>query len=124
MPKAEADIRASLDAVIDDVEKNQRVYGWFAGNVGDVARATRNLVDTVSHRFDQVDQRFDQVDRRFEQVDQRFDQLESRLNTFQSTTEKHFGILTDGINKLDARMERLVPYIIRDELKGERPDAS
>ncbi|MPZ25553.1 MAG: hypothetical protein GEV12_03680 [Micromonosporaceae bacterium] len=124
MPKAEADIRASLDAVIDDVEGNQRAYGWFAGNVGDLARATRDLVDTVEHRFDQVDQRFEQVDRRFEQVDRRFDQvdqrfdrLETRLNTFQSNTEKHLGLLTDGINKLDARLERMAPYVLRDEQK-------
>lgn len=100
MPKAEADIRTSLDAMIDDVDTNHQIYG----HVGELARATRDLVDTVEHRFDQVDQRFER--------------LESRLDTFQSTTERHFGILTDGINKLDARMERLVPYIIRDELKA------
>lgn len=29
MPQSEADIRASLDAVIEDVEKNQRIFGWF-----------------------------------------------------------------------------------------------
>lgn len=126
MPKAEADIRASLDAVIDDVEKNQRIYGWFAGNVGDLARATRQLVGTVEHRFDQVDQRFEQVDQRFEQVDQRFDAVDRRFDQVDKRfdkVEKQLGLVVDEVRVTGARVEELVKYIVRDELKGE-PDAT
>jgi chaperonin cofactor prefoldin len=126
MPKTEADIRASLDAVIEDIEKSQRVYGWFAGNVGDLARATRSLASTLERRCDHVDlrldrldQRFEQVDQRFEQVDQRFDGLDQRLDTFERNTETQFGLVHDGLRKLDARMERLVGYVVRDELAEE-----
>jgi septal ring factor EnvC (AmiA/AmiB activator) len=128
MPKTEAEIRASLDAVIEDVERNQRVYGWFAGNVGQLALATRDLVtrmevrfDQVDQRFEQVDQRFEQVDQRFEQVDQRFDKLERRIDRFEENTATQFGLVNDSLRKLDARMERLVGYIVRDE-QPEQPE--
>jgi septal ring factor EnvC (AmiA/AmiB activator) len=121
MPKTEAEIRASLDAVIEDVERNQRVYGWFAGNVGQLALATRDLVTRMEVRFDQVDQRFEQVDQRFEQVDQRFDKLERRIDRFEENTATQFGLVNDSLRKLDARMERLVGYIVRDE-QPEQPE--
>lgn len=62
MPVAEADIRASLDAVIDDVEASQRIFGWVSGVVGDLARETRNLTRVVEQRFDQVESRFDELE--------------------------------------------------------------
>jgi len=104
VPKSEADIRASLDAVIEDVERDQRIFGRFSDGVGNLARETKNLVLTVEHRFEQVDRRFEQVDKRFEQVDKRFDRV-----------DKEIGLLHDSVRKIDARMERLVAYIIRDE---------
>lgn len=97
MPKSEADIRASLDAVIEDVERDQRIFGRFSDGVGNLARETKNLVLTFEHRFEQVDKRFEQVDKRFDRVD------------------KEIGLLHDSVRKIDARMERLVAYIIRDE---------
>jgi archaellum component FlaC len=130
MPRSEAEVRASLDAVIEDVEKNQRIYGWFAGNVSQLARATRDLAtafetrfDAVDMRLEQVDARFGQVDARFEQVDARFDAVETRLERFEANTRIQFGLVSDGLNKLDARMERLVRYIIRDERKDASPQA-
>lgn len=109
MPMAEADIRASLDAVIDDVDSNERIYG----HLGEVARATRDLVDTVEHRFEQVEHRFEQVDQRFEQVDQRFDRVETQL-----------GLIGDEVRVTGARVEKLVRYIVRDELKVGDPDGT
>lgn len=111
MPKSEADIRASLDAVIEDVEKNQRIFGWFSGNVGDMARETRSLAKTVEHRFNLVDERFEQVDKRFEQVDKRFDKVDTEI-----------GLLQDSVRTMDARIEKLVAYIIRDETGQEGQD--
>ena len=90
MPESEADIRASLDAVIEDVERDQRIFARFSDGVGNLARETKNLVLTFEHRFEQVDKRFDRVD-------------------------KEIGLLHDSVRKIDARMERLVAYIIRDE---------
>lgn len=106
MPQSEADIRASLDAVIEDVEQNQRIFGWFSNNVGDLARATWSLARTVEDRFNLVDERFAQVDQRFAQVDQRFDRVDREL-----------GLLHDSVRTMDARIEKLVAYTIRDETK-------
>jgi hypothetical protein len=100
MPKSEAEIRASLDAVIEDVDTNQRIYGWFAGNVGELARVTKDLVSTFEKRFDTV---------------------EMRLDRFEANTGTQFGLVNDSLNKLDARMERLVRYVIRDERKDASP---
>ena len=111
MPKSEADIRASLDAVIEDVEREQRIFGRFSDGVGNLARETKNLVLTFEHRFEQVDKRFEQVDKRFEQVDKRFEQVDKRFDR----VDKEIGLLHDSVRKIDARMERLVAYIIRDE---------
>jgi hypothetical protein len=52
-------------------------------------------------------------------VDQRFDGLDQRLDTFERNTETQFGLVHDGLRKLDARMERLVGYVVRDELAEE-----
>lgn len=67
-----------------------------------------NLVD---ERFTQVDQRFEQVDQRFEQVDRRFDRVDTEL-----------GLLHDSVRTMDARIEKLVAYIIRDETKSAEAD--
>jgi hypothetical protein len=85
MPAAEADIRASLDAVIDDVETSQRIFGWVSGVVGDLAREARNLTRTVEDRFDRVESRFDAIEEhnnRFERrLDLRLDLLAERVGT-------------------------------------------
>jgi predicted nuclease with TOPRIM domain len=97
-----------LDSIIEDVERNQQIFGWFSRSIGALARITGRLNETMVERFEQVDQRFEQVDQRFEQVDQRFDKVDLEL-----------GLVNDSIRKLDARMETLVAYIIRDERKVE-----
>jgi archaellum component FlaC len=114
VPRTEAEVRASLDAVIEDVEKNQRIYGWFSKNIGDMARASRDMIDVFEQRFEQVDQRFEQVDKRLEQIDRRFDNVDTEI-----------GLLQDSVRTMDARIEKLVAYIIRDEVgeaagKGQR----
>jgi DNA anti-recombination protein RmuC len=108
--------------VIEEVESSQRIYSWFAGNVGQIARSVHLLTGLVEQRFEQADQRFREVDQRFREVDQRFDRVDQRLDTFEANTRAQFGIVTDGINRLDARMERLVGYIERDQL-GESESA-
>lgn len=146
MPKSEADIRASLEDVIHDVERNKRIYGWFAGNVGKLATETSNLAhrmeqrfdavesgfesvdrrfEAVDQRFDAVDQRFNAVDRRFEAVDKRFDAVEERVDSLEMTTkagfdrvDKRLGLLEDSSRKTLAQLERVSGYIIRDELKA------
>jgi hypothetical protein len=90
-----------LDSIIEDVERNQQIFGWFSRSIGALARITGRLNETMVERFEQVDQRFEQVDQRFDKVD-----LE-------------LGLVNDSIRKLDARMETLVAYIIRDERKVE-----
>jgi methyl-accepting chemotaxis protein len=128
VPRTEAEVRASLDAVIEDVEKNQRIYGWFSKNIGDMARASRDMVDVFERRFEQVDQRFEQVDQRFEQVDQRFEQVDQRLEQIDrrfDNVDTEIGLLQDSVRTMDARIEKLVAYIIRDEVgeaagKGQR----
>lgn len=110
-PRSEAEIRATLDEVIEDVERNQRTIGLFSGNVGDLARATKSLTSVMEERFDEVNRRFEQVDRRFEQVDQRFDRLDTEI-----------GLLQDSVRTIDARIEQLVGYIIRDEQKVDRSE--
>jgi hypothetical protein len=37
----------------------------------------------------------------------RFDELETRLDRFEKNTSTQFGLMNDGPNKLDARMDRL-----------------
>lgn len=146
MPKSEVDIRASLEDVLHDVERNKRIYGWFAGNVGTLASETSNLAhrveqrfdvvesrfEAVDRRFDAVDQRFEAVDKRFEAVDKRFDAVEERVDSLEMTTragfdriderfdtvDKRLGLLEDSSRQTLAQLERLSGYIIRDELKA------
>lgn len=131
--KTEAEIRSTLDAVIQDLESHQHAHHSFVGNVETVAREVSNLAGRMEQRFEQVDRRFDEVDKRFEQVDRRFaevdkrfDRLERRMDSFEANVKTEFGLVHDSLRKMDARIERLVGYIVRDELgpEGQKTSAT
>jgi hypothetical protein len=87
-----------------------------------VAKAVKSLNLTLAHhtawteeRFEAVDRRFDAIDKKFEAIDVRFDAMDRKIDT-------GFGLLMMEINRLSARMERVVTFAIRDELKVDEID--
>lgn len=117
--KTEAEIRSSLEPVIQDLAGRRRAHDTLEGSLETVAREVSNLAGRMEQRFAQVDRRFDEVDRRFAGVDERFDRLEARMDSFEANVKTEFGLVHDSIRKMDARIERLVGYIVQDELRPE-----
>ncbi len=100
-----------------------------------VANAVKSLNLTLAHhtawaeeRFEAIDQRFEAIDQRFEVIDQRFEALERKFERkFDAVNERFeimdrkidagFGLMLSEIGKLSARVEQVMAFAIRDELK-------
>ena len=65
---------------------------------------------SITRRFEAIDRRFEEVDRRFDAVDARFDIMDRKIDTGHS-------LILGEISKLSARVEQVVAFAIRDELK-------
>jgi hypothetical protein len=94
-----------------------------------VAKAVKSLNLTLAHhtawteeRFEAVDRRFEAIDRRFDAIDKKFEAIDVRFDMMDRKIDTGFGLLMNEINRLSARMERVVSFAIRDELKVDEID--
>jgi hypothetical protein len=109
MPAEDTGARASLRNLLDDIGRQTVAVGHMrvlAAATIAIDERVELLEAKVDRRFDEVDKRFVEVDKRFVEVDRRFDALDIKI-----------GLVADDTRKTAAQVERLVGYIIRDELK-------
>jgi hypothetical protein len=119
--------RMALERIDEEMDK---VTDHGVGLVA-VAQAVKSMNLTLAHhtawaeerfeaidrKFEQVDRRFEQIDRKFEEVDRRFDAIDARFDIMDRKIDSGHSLILKEINRLSARMEQVVAFAIRDELR-------
>jgi septal ring factor EnvC (AmiA/AmiB activator) len=111
-------IRQQLTTVIDTLEPHAAAFGVVGGGMVALALATRELTDVVDEGFAVIEQRLDHIDQRLDRVEQRLDRVEQRLDRIEEKIDRYEGrfvVLEDGMRRIEAQIERLATYVMRDE---------
>jgi hypothetical protein len=110
-------------------EEMDKVLADHGEGLVSVAKAVKSMNLTLAHhtawaeeRFDAIDRRFEVIDQRFEAVDRRFDSIDARFEFMDRKMDMGFGLIIKEINRLSARIEQVVTFAIRDELKIDEID--
>jgi hypothetical protein len=80
----------------------------FTGLWRQVGDSIVNVHSRIDARFDGIDARLDGIDARLDGIDGRLDGIDGRLDRMELANERRF-------SRIDAQLERLVAYVVRDE---------
>ncbi len=73
--------------------------------------------EAIDRRFDEVDKKFEAIDRKFDEVDRRFDAIDVRFDIMDRKIDTGHSLILGELSKLSARVEQVVAFAIRDELR-------
>jgi hypothetical protein len=83
---------------------------------------TEERFEAIDRKFEAIDRRFEAIDRKFEAIDARFDAVDARFEIMDRKIDTGFGLILGELSKLSSRVEQVVAFAIRDELKVHEID--
>lgn len=82
-----------------------------------IAKAVDSINLNLAHHAAWTEERFEAIDRRFEAIDVRFDVVDQRFEAMDRKIDSGHNLILGEISKMSARVEQVLNFAIRDELK-------